>query len=280
MGPQRTLIKPLTTLMALTALMGPGATATAAQCPAVPRVAVVGGTFAAAQVAAIAWRHDDWWTTPTRSFYVTTGGSPSAGQDLLLHGAIAYQASQLSTLAWRWACAGGAAPWLGAATGILVALPKEIGDGFHEQKGFSLDDMAGTVVGAVLPALHASVPASRMVALKANWWPSDELRNRPPGGLPQIENDYAGQRYFLSLVPGRAWPDLPVPWLGLALGHSTTTWASVPPQSEWYVTLDVELRRLPIHARWWRTVATVLDQVKVPLPGLRVTGGNVRPGLY
>ena len=142
-----------------------------------------------------------------------------------------------------------------------------------------MDDVAAAAAGALLPALHRTVPGSRVLALKVNWWPSAELRNRPPGGLPSLENDYAGQRYFLSIIPGRAW-DTPLPWLGLALGHSTATWASVPPTHEWYVTLDVALTRLPVAGALWRRAAGLLDHVKLPLPGLRISGGEVRFGLY
>jgi hypothetical protein len=267
MAPPITQIKALIPLMMLIGLLGTTQPLDA-QCGGVraDRVALIAGGFVAAQVTVIALRHDDWWTTPRRSFHVRTGGSPSAGQDLLLHGAIAYHTSRAATVAWRWACTADAAPWLGALTGLLVGLPKEIGDGLREEKGFAADDMAASAIGALLPALHATAPATRLVALKVFWWPSEELRNRMPGGLPQLENDYAGQRYWLSMVPGRVW-DLPVRWLGLAVGHSTTTWATAPPQSEWYLALDVDL---------WHWI----DAIKLPLPGLRISGGQVTFGLY
>lgn len=265
-----------------TVLAGP---ATAQRCPdgaSAGRVALVAGGYAAAEAAAIAVRHDDWWTTPTRSFYASTGGSPSRGQDMLLHGAIAYHASRVGRAVWEWACASPAASaWLGAALGVAIGLPKEIGDGLHEDKGFSIDDMAATVAGAVLPALHRTVPPSRAVSLKVNYWPSAEFRNRPDG-LPQLENDYAGQRYFLALTPGRLprgagpWPD----WLGLAVGHSVSRWASAPPMHEWYVTLDLDLRGVPVRGKWWRRVTNLLDQIHFPLPGIRIADGTVEVGLY
>lgn len=253
-----------------------------AECPASrgPRAAVILGTYALGETAAIALRHNDWWQPPRRSFHTIWGGSPSKGQDGLLHAAITYQATQLAGIAWRWACVSEpAAAWLGAATGFALGLPKEIGDGLH-QNGFSGTDMMWTAFGAVVPALHRTWAPSRIAQLKVFYWPSDEYLNRV-GALPQLENDYAGQRYFLSINPGRmpranGWPR----WLGVAVGHSVPHWATLPPEHVWFLTLDVDLRGLPIEAKWWRSLAAVVDQVHIPLPGIRISGGRTSLGMY
>ncbi len=253
----------------------------AAQCPAArgPRAAVIGVTYAGAEVAALAIRHADWWHPPRQAFHVVWGGSPSKGQDALLHMTITYQAAQAARLAWQWACVTEpAAAWLGAATGFALGLPKEIGDGLH-QNGFSGTDMTFTALGALLPALHQSWPPARALQLKAFYWPSREYRTKT-GQFPELENDYAGQRYFLTVNPARAGAATPLPWLGLALGHSVPTWASVPPVHEWFLTLDVDLRALPVKARWWRAIAGVVDQVHIPLPGVRIVGGQTAVGAY
>jgi hypothetical protein len=258
----------------------------AQRCPAGAhpvRLAAIAGGFAATEVAVVAIRAGDWWTTPDTTFHFTSGGSASAGQDLLLHGFIAYHTAQLGRLLFDWACVSHtAAGWLGAGLGLAVGLPKEIGDGLHAEKGFALDDFAVSAAGALLPALHQAVPVTRAVQVKAWYWPSAELRNRPPGSLPSLENDYAGQRYYVALQPGAApggaawWPD----WLGLALGHGVPHWATAPPSHDWYGVLDLRLSGLPLRGEVWRRVASVLDQVHIPAPGIRVRDGAVRVGLF
>lgn len=256
-----------------------------AQCAATrwDRVAVIGGGFAVAEGAAIVARGGDWWPEPAGAFHFDARESPSNQQDRLLHAAVGYQTAQLGRLAWRWACVSEpAAAWLGAALGVAVGLPKEIGDGLQPNKGFDVPDMLYTAAGSILPALHQSVPTTRPFQLKVQYGPSDEYRSRMPGGLPQIENDYAGQRYYLAIDPGLLpngagpWPD----WLGVAVGHSVDAWASVPPSDEWFVTLDVNARGFPIRAQWWRTVASLIDQIHVPMPGLKIHSGEIRLGLY
>ena len=258
---------------------------TAQQCNSLrsDRVLALTGVFAVAQAVTIAARHDDWWDTPSTSFHIRWDDSPNKEQDGLLHTAIAYQTSQVAALAWDWTCVErSTAGWLGALTGVAISIPKEIGDGLHEDRGFSARDMLWTLPGAALPALHRSWPASRSVQLKVSYWPSQEFRDRPPGQLPQLENDYAGQRYFLAVNPGRrpggsgAWPA----WLGVAVGHSIPHWVSQPPIHEWYLTLDVSLRGIPARAGWWNTVASGLDQIHFPLPGIRLRDGRVALGLF
>src|SRR5574341_251399 len=96
-------------------------------CPAARtgRLAVIAGGYAGAEALGLALEHDRWWATPVTGFHLVWDESPSAGQDRLLHAALAYQTSQLGTVAFSWACLKPVpAAWLGAALGVAVALPK------------------------------------------------------------------------------------------------------------------------------------------------------------
>ncbi|MGD2135489.1 MAG: DUF2279 domain-containing protein [Gemmatimonadales bacterium] len=269
-------------LLTVATLVAP--TLSAQQCDEISysRTAMLGGGFVLGQGIAIAIQRDTWWTTPTTAFHLSDRVSASKGQDYLLHAAVSYHASQLGGIALHWACVPSSlAPWLGAAFGFAISLPKEIGDGFHEDQGFSLRDALWSAAGAALPALHHTWAPSRAVLLKGNYWPSSELLDRT-GAQPTLFTDYAGQRYFLAFDPGRLpggggpWPD----WLGIAVGHGVPHWITVPPEHEWYVTLDLNLRGLAIDAPWWPRLASVLDQIKWPMPGVRVRSGEVAVGLF
>jgi hypothetical protein len=257
--------------------------AQAQSCPrAKPlRSTVIVGSYVAVQAVVIGVRSDDWWPEDsTTSFHFTWDQSPALGQDRLLHAYLAYQVSQVSALAFDWACFNPvAAGWLGFALGAAATLPKEIGDGFRE--GFDVPDFLAGVAGAALPAMHRTWAPTRAFLLKMNYWPSEEFENRD-GAQPQVESDYAGMRFYLAFNPGRLPGGAsPLPdWLGLAVGHSVTQWLSEPKEHQYYVALDVSFRGIPIRAKWWHPVATVLDQFKMPLPGIKVEGGKVFFGLY
>lgn len=268
-------------LPALIALSGGRGAAAQCEQPVSGRLLFIGGAYVAGEAAGVLIRHGDWWPDSARTFNVTWGRSPSANQDGFLHATIAYQAAQAATLAFDWACLSSTtAGWLGSVTGVAIALPKEIGDGFHGT-GFSGSDMLFTAAGAALPGLHRAVPSLKAINLKATYWPSAELRNRI-GSQPHLETDYAGQRFFLTFSPGLlpggsgAWPR----WLGAGVGHGTPAWVTAPATNDWYVALDLNVRGLPIHGAVWRHVAALLDQIHLPLPGLRLRGGTVAAGLY
>src|SRR5437867_319488 len=94
------------TSLAAAALLVSVARAATGDCPASrgPRTAVIGAAYVVGELGALALRHDHWWIPPARSFHLEWGGSPSKGQDALLHASISYQASQVADIAWRWAC--------------------------------------------------------------------------------------------------------------------------------------------------------------------------------
>ena len=247
------------------------------------RASSIVSAYAVSQIVTVALRSPDWWAGRDTTFHVVWDQSATGGPNHLLHAGLAYNLSQSAALAWDWACASpGAAGWLGAAIGFAFVLPKEIGDGFRRGFGFSGLSVLSSAVGAAMPAAHRTWKPSRAVVLKVNYWPSDEFRNGTAPPFPQIERDYAGQRYFIALDPGLAlpgpggWPD----WLGIAFGHSVAEAYSDPIIPQWYVTLDVNLRGLPVRAPWWRSVAGVLDRFHVPLPGIKLEAGTMQFGVY
>jgi hypothetical protein len=239
----------------------------------------VAGGAAALDATTVLLFHDRWWDTPRRDFRLIWGRSPSRGQDALLHGFVAYHTAQLGSISLRWACLSPpASAWVGAAGAVLLQLPKEIGDGFYN--GFSGTDMLWVSAGAALAAARQTWRAAAAVSLKAWYWPSREYRTADAGSLSAL-TDYAGQRYSLAVHPGALSSEGPWPgWLGLAVAHGIQAWLSEPPRRQWYLTLDARLGGLPIRPHWWRSVASVLDQIHFPLPGIRVDREGVRVGFY
>ena len=272
-------------VLAIAAIFAPRVAAQRCEGVRDARVAAIAGTYVGGWALAAAFHPAEWWKGRPGAFRLNwvAGASPSAGQDYLLHVGATYEASQAAALAWEWACVSPAtAVWLGAATAFAVGLPKKVVDGFHDP-GFEVAKNVANAVGAVLPVVHRRWPATRTVTLKGWYFPSREYLNRGGGEPTNPLSDYAGQRFYLSVNPARGglaalrWPR----WLGVAVGHSTTPWITDPPARHvWFAALDLELRGLPVRARWWRSVATVLDQVHFPAPGVRVRDGRVAVGVF
>ena len=145
------------------------------------RVAAIGGTNVAGWALAAAFHPREWWQGDpgTFRFNWSAGPSPAVGQDYLLHVAATYQVSQAAALAWEWACVPrGTAVWLGAATAFAVGLPKKVVDGFHHT-GFEVAKNLANGVGALLPVVQQTWPATRA----GPWiWPSSPRVIPPTSG--------------------------------------------------------------------------------------------------
>jgi len=246
------------------------------------REALTVAALAGGDAIVITARSHAWWLgDPTGPFHFVWGMSISAGQNVLLHAATAYQAAQVLKAGFDWACVPSrSGAWFAAALGFAAQVPKQIGDGFHAE-GFSVSEALWSGAAAGLVGVRDAWTPASAVRLKGWYWPSDEYQHRV-GAFPTLESDYAGQRYFLAIDPGLV-PGASIPfprWLGIAVGHGVDHWISGTPDPIWYLTLDLNLRGLPITARWWQTVAAVLDQIHVPLPGLRFETGQARAGVY
>ncbi len=68
--------------------------------------------------------------------------------------------------------------------------------------------------------------------------------------------------------------------MGVAVGHSIQSWILERPMHEWYLTLDAQFQGIPIRGETWQEIATVLDQILFPLPGLRLRDGDVSFGFF
>ncbi len=246
------------------------------------RVSLVASSFAVGGIALAAVQSSEWGAGRDTSFNFIWNGSRSGGQNHLLYANLAYTFSQGATLAWEWSCLSpAAAGWLGALVGFAVLLPKEITDGFSTA-GFSGLSAVSAALGAAMPAIHRSWRPLRAIAWKGTYWPSSEFIDGVAPSFPRVHQDYAGQRYFFALNPGLAypgpggWPD----WLGVAVGHGVAEVYGGPVARQWFFTLDLNLRGLPIRSRGWQSFASLADRLHIPLPGIRLQDGEVRFGLY
>ncbi len=136
---------------------------------------------------------------------------------------------------------------------------------------------------------------SSPVAPVGNLGPSTTLAERAKdlyGATPwqRFLKDYNAQTIWLSANPavliGR---DTRTPWLNLAVGYSghnlyggfANTWTDAktgytydagsftPRQREWYLSLDLNLERIPTKSPVLKTVLLLANHIKIPAPALR-----------
>ncbi|MDA0334795.1 MAG: DUF2279 domain-containing protein [bacterium] len=188
-----------------------------------------------------------------------------------------------------------AAAGLGAAASWAMLFEVEMRDAYFADWGFSIPDFLANTAGASVPLMHALWPRTQVLGAKFSWWPSPlylDHEERAADGRPHTRyaiDDYQGMTFWLTVaveqtLPARLqrrWPD----WLGLAVGYSArgmhgANVKSRGPEREYpnlpsahpevLLSLDYDVRRLPLGGWIWEPVKQQLNWLRFPAPAVRV----------
>ncbi|MEL6926167.1 MAG: DUF2279 domain-containing protein, partial [Bacteroidota bacterium] len=239
----------------------------------------------------------------------------------------AYNESNWSMQGLQWAGVNRRkAMWIGAAIGTGLQLTIEVMDGFGEDWGFSVSDVAFNTLGVGLfvgqELLWEEQRITFKVSSNARSYPDLPVYSRDGQHSITISEraadlfgesyterflkDYNAQTLWASfnihsfLPPGhRRFPK----WLNVAVGYGAENmfegdddrygWSSLsangtpiefdrdptvlPRYQQFYLSLDVDLRRIPTKSPFLKTVFNILNFIKIPAPALELnTQGQFR----
>ena len=203
----------------------------------------------------------------------------------------AFQESRGAVDMLRWAgLSEKKAIWYGSFVGFVVQSPIEILDGFDPAYGASATDLAANFLGS--SALLAQQLAWHEVRIMPKWSfhltsyaamrPNVLGSNVPERWL----KDYNGQTYWLCtdvgafLKPGNRWPR----WLQPAVGYGgqdmvynddgTNAAQGLRPYRQFYLSVDVDLRRIPTRSVLLKRVFYTLSIFHLPAPALEYNPSN------
>ncbi len=216
------------------------------------------------------------------------------------------------------------AMWLGAGLGTLFQGSVEILDGFSDEWGFSLGDIAFNTTGCALfvgqellwqeqritmkySAHYNNYPNTLLFSEDGNQSTSIKTRTDDLYGKSFAQTflkDYNSQTIWLSanvhsFLKNK---DSRFPkWLNVAVGYGAenmfggfnNTWAIdgqiystkdslYPRYRQFYLSLDIDLTKIPVRHHFLRTVVFVLNSIKIPAPTLEYnTNGQLKfHGIY
>ena len=203
----------------------------------------------------------------------------------------AFQESRGAVDMLRWAgLSEKKAIWYGSFVGFVVQSPIEILDGFDPEYGASASDLAANFLGSA--GLLAQQLAWHDVRIMPKWSfhltsyaamrPNVLGSNVPERWL----KDYNGQTYWLCtdvgafLKPGNRWPR----WLQPAVGYGGQNMVynddvrnaaeGLRPYRQFYLSLDVDLRRIPTRSVVLKRVFYALSIFHLPAPALEYNPRN------
>ena len=195
-----------------------------------------------------------------------------------------------------------AALW-GVFTPLAFTTTIEVFDGFSSGWGFSWGDMLANASGSAVFYLQERVWKEQRILFRFSCRNTRFAPIRPKllgAGIPERWlKDYNGQTYWISyplkrLAGNAGW----VPsWLNVAIGSGasgmlggrTNTWiengvlvdySKQPRYRQWYLSLDVDLKKLPIKGKAWKFIASSVGWLKIPFPTIgwdRIQGVGFYP---
>jgi hypothetical protein len=191
--------------------------------------------------------------------------------------------------------------WYGGLLGTAYLSAVEVMDGYSEQWGFSWGDFGSNAAGSMLCIGQELLWDEQRITLKFSFRQSPYAAYRPnllgDTYVSNLLKDYNGQTYWLSVNPSMFMSsDSRFPrWLNIAVGYGAegmTGGSFNPPfidghgnqvyferYRQIYLSLDVDLSRLPIKGKAWKVFSSAIGFVKVPAPAVEFSRNGVKGSL-
>lgn len=213
------------------------------------------------------------------------------------HAYTSYHLGERGYYALRWA--GVSKPkallW-GGTLGLICLTPVEVLDGVTDEYGFSKPDMLANVAGTALFVVQEALFDEQILKMKFSYHPTDYAQLIPNQmgrtHTQRLFKDYNGQTYWLSanlhkLLGGHN--QIPR-WLCVSVGYGAdgviakfvnpypdyrgTPMPYIERRKQYYLSLDVDLNKIPTRSRFMKKLFQQLNILKVPMPTLEWTAGR------
>lgn len=265
------------------------------------KVVIVSGVQGALAIGSLIALDQLWYKQyPRTSFHTFDDNREWLQMDKIGHAQTAYTTGLISSRLLYWTgMKYNRATWIGGLTGFAYLSAIEIMDGYSEGWGFSIGDMAANTAGSALFISQQLTWNEQRVQMKFGFRRSGYADYRPEllgnGYQEEILKDYNGQTYWLSVnVASFLKEETRFPqWLNVAFGYgangmtgghenpvmynSAGNQITLERYRQYYLSLDIDLQKLPVKSRFLKWVFTFVSFVKIPAPGIELSKNGVRP---
>ncbi|MBT8288261.1 MAG: YfiM family protein [Bacteroidia bacterium] len=236
-----------------------------------------------------------WYKDFDRSnFHTIDDGNEWMQMDKLGHLFSSYQLTRLGTESIRWSGADDKKSLIfGSALSLGFLTTVEIFDGFSEEWGFSWYDFAANVTGTGLYIGQELLWNEQRASIKFSFHQTRFSDQNPDklgeNFIQEIIKDYNGQTIWLSINLRSFLKESSIPsWLNLAFGYGAEGMLTgTNPDKEgifidqdryaqWYLSLDLDLTRIKTKSHVLKTIFSVVNVIKIPLPTLEFSSRKKR----
>ena len=217
---------------------------------------------------------------PQSNFHTLNDNGEWLQMDKLGHVFTSYQLGRVGANVLNW-CGVSEKDQLiyGGTLGFAFLTTVEIFDGFSDEWGFSWGDMIANAAGTGLYIGQELLWKEQRFTLKYSFHQtqyatqrSDKLGN---GFFEEVLKDYNGQTYWLSANLHSFFKESKIPkWLNVAFGYGVDGLLTGKEEvalyqnriRQWYLSLDIDLTKIPTNSHILRTLFDIFNTIKVPFP--------------
>jgi hypothetical protein len=190
------------------------------------------------------------------------------------------------------------ATWYGGMMGFTYLTVVEILDGFSEEWGASAGDLIANTFGLAFFISQQLIWKEQRIILKYSYHPTKYADYRPDllgrNFLQSLIKDYNGSTYWASANISSFFPknfNFPK-WLNIAFGygadgmtaavHNSYSYngQTIPEfkrKSQYYLSLDLDLTRIPTNSKFLHLLFNALSVLKFPMPTIELDSkGNFK----
>ena len=235
-----------------------------------------------------------WYSSHDRDdFHFQNDAAHWKQMDKAGHAFGSYQLARHSGALWQWAgVPQNESKYYAAGFSFLAMSAIEIADGYSKKWGASLTDLAANAAGSGLYLAQESLWNEQRIQLKYSFHYTAYADVTPAllgeTSTEQWLKDYNGQTYWLSanlssFGVGAPWPE----WLNVAFGYGAngmlqgkeglTNLVFLPDNEasrQYYLSLDIDLTKIRTQSALLKTVFSVFNTLKVPMPTLEINGSG------
>jgi len=179
----------------------------------------------------------------------------------------------------------------GATLGFTFLSIVEVLDGFSEEWGFSWSDIGANALGTGMYVGQELLWNEQRIVFKYSFSKSKYAAQRPntlgKGIFEEPLKDYNGQTYWLSANIHSFFKESKLPkWLNLAFGYGADGMLTSNNESvdnmftnqnsirQYYLSFDVDLTKIKTNSHVLKTIFSIFNVVKVPLPTVEFNSEN------
>jgi hypothetical protein len=233
---------------------------------------------------------------PKSSFHFINDSGEWLYMDKIGHTTTSYWIGRIGYESLRWSgVSKKKATWFGGTWGLIYLTSVEVFDGFSEEWGFSVSDLAANALGTGIFIGQQLALDNQPFIFKWSFHPTEYPDYRPDllgeNFIQQMFKDYNGQTYWLS---GNIASFLPAScrfpkWLDVSFGYSGEGMLGAKSNpadyngeplpdferySQYFLSLDVDLTKIKTNNETVKLLLNLVGYLKIPFPAVEFNSIN------